>query len=86
MLNYPGIPAVTGEELASRFFAQAEEMELTITEKMVSSITSLKNHYYLMNDPRFQSAVFAHRWGVVRCEAYAKFLEETKAEILAKSD
>jgi len=39
-----------------------------------------------MNDPRFQSAVFAHRWGVVRCEAYAKFLEETKAEILAKSD
>jgi len=48
VLNYPGIPAVTGEELASRFFAQAEEMELTITEKMVSSITSLKNHYYLM--------------------------------------
>ena len=39
-----------------------------------------------MNDPRYQSAIFAHRWGVVRCEAYANFLEEIKAEIAAKSD
>lgn len=48
VLNYPGVPAVTGAELANRFLAQSEEMELEITEKMVNSITRMKDHYYLM--------------------------------------
>ncbi|HEX3017300.1 MAG TPA: NAD(P)/FAD-dependent oxidoreductase [Caproicibacter sp.] len=48
VLNYPGVPAVTGAELANRFSTQAEKMELEITEKMVNSVMRMKNHYYLM--------------------------------------
>jgi len=39
-----------------------------------------------LEDRRIQSAVYTHRWGVLRCEAYAKLLEEIKEEILAKID
>jgi hypothetical protein len=34
-------------------------------------------------DPRFLSAVWAHRWGVLNCETYTKLLTEIKAEIQA---
>ena len=37
-------------------------------------------------DRRLDSAAFACRWGVLRGEAYLKFLEEIKAEILRQRD
>ena len=33
-------------------------------------------------DRRLQSAVFTHRWGLIRCRAYSRLLEEIKREIL----
>jgi hypothetical protein len=32
-------------------------------------------------DRRLQSAVFAHRWGLLKCREYAKLLEEIKEEL-----
>ena len=37
-------------------------------------------------DPRYLSAVWACRWGVLSCETYAKLLTEIKSEILAGMD
>ena len=36
--NYPGIPYVSGPELNAKFMAQAEEMGLEITDKMVTEL------------------------------------------------
>ncbi len=33
------------------------------------------------SDPRLQSALFTHRWGLIKCREYARLLEEIKAEI-----
>jgi DNA-binding PadR family transcriptional regulator len=38
------------------------------------------------DDRRFASAIYAHRWGVLRSEAYAKLLEEIKTEINEEID
>jgi len=38
------------------------------------------------DDPRYLSAVWAHRWGVLNCETYTKLLTEIKAEILAGTE
>lgn len=38
------------------------------------------------DDPRFLSAVWACRWGVLSCETYTKLLAEIKAEILTGMD
>lgn len=35
-------------------------------------------------DRKLDSATYAHRWGILRGEAYGKLLEEIKAEILAQ--
>jgi DNA-binding PadR family transcriptional regulator len=32
-------------------------------------------------DRRLQSAVFAYRWGLIKCREYAKLLEEIKSEL-----
>ncbi|HEX3029217.1 MAG TPA: PadR family transcriptional regulator [Clostridia bacterium] len=37
-------------------------------------------------DRRLNSATYAHRWGILRGEAYAKLLEEIKEDILRKSN
>lgn len=36
------------------------------------------------DDPRLESAVYAHRWGILRGEAYGKFLKEIEEEIRNK--
>ncbi|NCC68567.1 MAG: hypothetical protein EOM14_10330 [Clostridia bacterium] len=38
------------------------------------------------DDPRYFSAVWAYRWGVLSCETYTKLLTEIKAEIPAGTD
>ena len=37
-------------------------------------------------DRRLDSATYAHRWGILRGEAYARLLEEIKEDILRKSN
>lgn len=48
--NYPGVPMVSGEELNRRFAAQAEEMGLEITEKMVTKIMPTRKGFQLLGD------------------------------------
>lgn len=46
--NYPGMGLVTGQELNRRFASHAEEMGITPTDKMVTSITALKDRYMVL--------------------------------------
>ncbi len=40
--NYPGLGLISGQELNRRMAQQAEEMELSITDKLVTSISKTK--------------------------------------------
>lgn len=48
--NYPGVPMVTGEELNRRFSQQLDQIGLSITEKMVTTIMSTGGYYMLLAD------------------------------------
>lgn len=48
ILNYPGLPEVSGEEMTSIFQKQIENMGIEITEGMVNSIMPLGDHYAIM--------------------------------------
>lgn len=48
--NYPGLPSVTGEEMAKTFAAQVEEMGITMTEKTVTGVYMLGTHYAIACD------------------------------------
>lgn len=50
IMNYPGMPNITGKELSDSFKRHAEEMGLEITDKMVNSIIKSGNKYVLMAD------------------------------------
>lgn len=56
VMNYPGLPAVSGPELASAFRRQAEEMGLAVTDRMVNSILSMGDRYALMAGSEFYEA------------------------------
>ena len=46
--NYPGTGYVTGPELNDRFRRQAQEMDLPITDKMVTNISHMGDRYMLL--------------------------------------
>lgn len=48
--NYPGVPMVTGAELNRRFQAQMEGMDLSLTERMVTTIMPAGDDYMLLAD------------------------------------
>ncbi|MBE7085436.1 MAG: NAD(P)/FAD-dependent oxidoreductase [Clostridiales bacterium] len=48
--NYPGLPAVSGEELAKAFSAHIAEMGIEITEKTVTGVYMLGTHYAIACD------------------------------------
>ena len=56
IMNYPGLPAVSGPGLASAFRQQAEEMDLAVTDLMVNSILSMGDRYALMAGSEFYEA------------------------------
>ena len=56
VMNYPGLPAVSGPELASAFRRQAEEMGLAVTDRMVNSILPTGGRYTLMAGSEFYEA------------------------------
>ena len=64
--NYPGAALVSGEELHSSFVRQAQQMELTITDKMVSQIMAGKDGYTLLADNEiFDARTIIFATGVV---------------------
>ncbi|MBQ2160543.1 MAG: NAD(P)/FAD-dependent oxidoreductase, partial [Firmicutes bacterium] len=54
--NYPGIPYVSGPDLNARFMAQAEEMGLEITDKMVTNISATKKGFMVLADNEIYQA------------------------------
>lgn len=48
--NYPGIPAVTGEQLNVAFKAHLEQMEIPITEKRITGVYHMGDYFMLLAD------------------------------------
>lgn len=51
--NYPGLYGVTGKELQQVFLKHKEEMQLEITDKIVSSIYDMGGYYNVMAENQF---------------------------------
>ena len=54
--NYPGVPLVSGPDLNAKFIAQAEEMGLEITDKMVTNISAMKKSFMVLADNEIYEA------------------------------
>lgn len=69
--NYPGLPDVSGKELQAAFLKHKEDMELEITDKIVSSIYDMGGYYNVMAENQFfetESIILAT--GVVAANQY----------------
>ena len=54
--NYPGLPDVSGADLAAAYQRHMEVMDISIVEQMVNSIMSMGKHYALMAGSEFYEA------------------------------
>lgn len=54
--NYPGLPAISGAALAADFQQHAEQMGLTVTAQVVTSILPMGTHYALSAGADFYEA------------------------------
>ena len=50
IVNYPGLPMISGEELNRAFAAQVSELSITLTEKTVTNIMPTKSGFMLLAD------------------------------------
>ena len=48
--NYPGAPMISGAELNTSFRLQTEALGITVTDKKVTNIMPVKEHYMLLAD------------------------------------
>jgi thioredoxin reductase (NADPH) len=48
--NYPGLPAVGGQELSQIFLKQVEDMHIEITEKTVTGVYAMGTYYGILCD------------------------------------
>jgi len=48
--NYPGLTAVSGEQMQKAFLEQLEQMEIPITDKTVTGIYNMGTHYGILCD------------------------------------
>lgn len=54
--NYPGLGMISGSELNRRFEAQCREMEIAVTDKMVTNIVHSSSSYLLLADNEMYEA------------------------------
>lgn len=54
--NYPGMPDITGAELAAAYRCHMEAMDISITEETVNAILPMGGHYALMAGSEFYEA------------------------------
>lgn len=69
--NYPGLPGITGKELAAAFTQHKESLPLEITDKIVTSIYDMGGYYNVMAENQFfetDSIILA--MGVVAANQY----------------
>jgi thioredoxin reductase (NADPH) len=72
VVNYPGMPEITGQELATAFVNHKEHQGLEITDKIVSSIYDMGGYYNVMAENQFfetDSIILAV--GVIAANQYA---------------
>jgi hypothetical protein len=82
--------ALNREELLEFIDAQMEQNN-TLHDKLSKNYIENENNFaetagLSKDDPRFLSAVWACKWGVLSCETYTKLLTEIKKEILEGTD
>ena len=82
--------ALSREELLEFIDAQVElnnSLHKKLSENYIENESAFAETAGLdKDDPRYLSAVWACRWGVLSCETYTKLLTEIKAEILTGTD
>ncbi len=67
--NYPGVPMTGGKELNALFSAQAEELGLEITEKIVTLISQAGDHYMILaNNEVHEAKAVLFATGVVQAK------------------
>ena len=72
VVNYPGMPAVTGKELAEAFLAHKESQELEIIDKIVTTIYDMDGYYTVMAENQFfETDTIILAMGVVSANQYA---------------
>lgn len=65
ILNYPGLPAVSGEEMASSFADQIKALHIEITEKNVTGVYQMGQYYgILCNQDMFEATTVILATGV----------------------
>lgn len=78
--NYPGIPYAAGPRLNNLFLKQVRQMELPITDKMVTTVTKLRTHFMLLaENDLFEAKTVLLATGVNAAKGYAG-----EAEFLGK--
>ena len=59
ILNYLGLPSVTGKDMAAAFTRQLDEMGIEITERKVTNVYAMGDYYALqMDDNTMEEAVY----------------------------
>ncbi len=54
--NYPGLPLVSGAEMNAAFHRQLEQLEISVTDRMVTGIMDMGSHWALMAGSDFYEA------------------------------
>ena len=69
--NYPGLPGVSGKELQKAFLEHKAQMELEITDKLVSAIYNMGGYYNVMAENEFyETQTILLATGVVATNQY----------------
>ncbi len=69
--NYPGLPAIGGKELQKAFLEHKAQMELEITDKLVSAIYNMGGYYNVMAENEFyETQTILLATGVVAANQY----------------
>ena len=72
VVNYPGMPEITGQELAEAFVEHKESQGLEILDKIVSSIYDMGGYYNVMAENQFyETDTIILAMGVVAANQYA---------------
>ncbi|MBQ8137672.1 MAG: FAD-dependent oxidoreductase [Clostridia bacterium] len=69
--NYPGLGMISGPELNERFRAHAEALGLKATDKMVTSVSKLKEHFMILADNEvFEARTVLLSTGVISAKPF----------------
>lgn len=69
--NYPGMPAISGKDMLSAFQIHKDALELSVTDRVVSSIYDMGGYYMVMAENQFfETDTIILAMGVVASKQY----------------